>query len=284
MYTSVGIGGLSMLVPLYVSEITTKEIRGRILSLQNLALSIGMATGIWIVYGTSLNLSGLTMSWRLPLSLKLVPVLCLVFSTFFFFPFSPRWLLGKNRDQEAMHVLKKLRRTTNDDDVWKEYDEIKQELLFEQEQSIHSYAQLFRYPLRRRLILGIFIQLFQQFTGINSILYYAPAIFKQAGLNSQTSSLLATGINGVVNILATIPVILLIDRLGRRFITISGALLMGIAMITIGVLMSVYGIHEIDSSTNANTLTITSDPAKYTIIALVYVFVAAYAYSWGPCG
>ncbi|CAG8564015.1 6548_t:CDS:2 [Acaulospora colombiana] len=129
--------------------------------------------------------------------------------------------MDHDRDDEALTVLAKLHANGDKSDpmVISEYNEIKSNILFEREFSAKSYKELVKSGpenIRRRMILGIFIQIFQQLTGINAIMYYAPQIFTNAGLTSNSSKLLATGVNGIVNVLATIPAILWIDHWGRR--------------------------------------------------------------------
>ncbi|CAF4175443.1 unnamed protein product, partial [Rotaria sordida] len=276
----VSVGALSMIVPVYQSEISTKEIRGRLVSLQQWAITIGIAVSFWTNYGTDMLLSSSSASWRIQLGLQMIPALILAIGIPFF-PFSPRWLMANGREKEAMTVLNKIR-SSSQQDILIEYNEIKQEIALEREQSIRSYSQLFRFPLRRRLILGVTIQILQQFTGMNSIMYYAPSIFKQAGLSDQRASLLATGINGCVNVLATIPAILFLDKWGRRPILILGAILMSLSMFTMGITMGVHGHTLFNSTTGTVEVIIPSQTASYTIIFFVYVFVAAFAFSWGP--
>ncbi|CAF0749174.1 unnamed protein product [Didymodactylos carnosus] len=278
--SGIAVGALSMLIPVYQSEIAPKEIRGRLISLQQLAITIGIAVSFWINYEIVLSGSN-NLSWRLPLALQIVPALILGIGIIFF-PFSPRWLLDHNRDREAIQVLARIRtvyRDEQDPRVLQEYEEIKHEIKMEREQSVRSYIDLLRYPLRRRLLLGVFVQIFQQLTGINSVMYFAPTIFRQAGLGSTASTLLATGINGTVIILATIPAVLFIDKLGRRLTMISGACVMSLSMLIIGGVMGSYGTKLANVG-----VAIRGDGARYTIIIFVYVFVSGFAYSWGPCG
>ena len=116
-------------------------------------------------------------------------------------------------------------------------------------------------------------------------MYYAPQIFKQAGIGEQSATLIASGVNGVLNMLATIPAILFMDKLGRRKTLISGAVFMGIAMLLCGIVMGatgrVYfneaeGKYNVDMSGNIH--------ASYFCIVMIYFFVAGFAYSWGPVG
>ena len=233
-----------------------------------------------IILGTDIYFLGSSAAWRTPLALQIVPALILAIGILFF-PFSPRWLMAQSRDHEALCVLRRIR-SASTVEVLDEYNDIKNEIEFERQQSIKSYSQFFRPPLRRRLILGISIQVLQQLTGINSIMYYAPEIFKQAGLNDQRASLLATGINGCVLVVATIPAILYIDKLGRRFILISGAVLMALSMFIIGGTMGNYGYRHFNETTGAVQVIIPNRTASYVIIFFVYVFVASFSFSWGP--
>jgi sugar porter (SP) family MFS transporter len=223
---------------------------------------------------------GSSAAWRIPLALQIVPALILAIGILFF-PFSPRWLMAQGRDDEALVVLTKIRSASNVD-VLDEYNDIKNEIEFESKESVKSYSQFLYPPLRRRLILGLSIQILQQLTGINSVMYYAPEIFKQAGLNSQRASLLATGINGCIIIIATIPAVLFIDKLGRRIVLISGAILMALSMLIIGGTMGVHGYTHYNETTGAVQVIIPDHRASYVIISFVYIFVASFAFSWGP--
>jgi sugar porter (SP) family MFS transporter len=273
-----------MAVPLYLSELAPKEIRGRLISLQQLMITIGIMVAFWVGAGT--NYLDTDAAWRIPLGIQIVPALILGVGAIFL-PFSPRWLVNRGRNEEALAVLARLHSQGDKTDprVVTEYEEIIAQVEHERAVSVSSYVELLKGTVRRRLILGILIQVFQQFTGINSIMYYAPTIFKQAGVGENSAALIASGVNGVLNVLATIPPILFLDRLGRRVVLISGALLMGSAMLLCGIVMGatahvfkdeVTGQMEVDMSGNRS--------ASYFCIVMVYFFVAGFAYSWGPCG
>ncbi|KAI8387303.1 general substrate transporter [Blakeslea trispora] len=279
-----GVGSLSMAVPLYLSELAPKEIRGRLISLQQLMITIGIMVAFWVGAGTQYLDSN--ASWQIPLGIQIVPAAVLLVGAMFL-PFSPRWLVNKGRNEEALGVLARLH--SNGDKtaphVVAEYEEIVAQVEHERTVSVSSYLELFKGNLLRRLILGVVIQIFQQFTGINSIMYYAPVIFQQAGVPGRASALIASGVNGVLNVLSTIPPILFLDRLGRRVVLISGALIMGTAMLLCGIVMAATarvfqnetsGQMEVDMSGNRS--------ASYFCIVMIYFFVAGFAYSWGPCG
>ncbi|RCH85742.1 hypothetical protein CU097_004500 [Rhizopus azygosporus] len=276
-----GVGSLSMAVPLYLSELAPKEIRGRLISLQQLMITIGIMVAFWAGAGTEIHHA----SWRIPIGIQIAPAAVLGIGALFL-PFSPRWLISKGRNEEALAVLAQLH-SNNDKTaphVVAEYEEIIAQVEHERTVSVSSYVELLQGTVRRRMFLGILIQVFQQFTGINSIMYYAPQIFIQAGISGNTASLIASGVNGVLNVFSTIPAILFLDRLGRRFVLISGACIMGLAMLLCGIVMAATGKvvttdngeKSIDMSGNVH--------ASYFCIVMIYFFVAGFAYSWGPVG
>ncbi|RGB27625.1 sugar transporter [Rhizophagus diaphanus] len=274
----VSIGILSMIVPLYQSEISPKEIRGRLISFQQWSITVGFAISFWINYATEKIDS--SAQWRIPLWIQNVPALILAFGMPFL-PFSPRWLVHSDRDEEAITVLAKLRaggdRTAVA--VQKEYTEIKDNVRFEREFAAKNYSELVkRGPenIRRRVLLGIFIQIFQQLNGINAIMFYAPQIYNNAGID------LSTGINGFVNILATIPAILWVDRWGRRPTLISGSMIMGASMLVIGSILAINGTKYFDSSLGKNFIKLDNKASSLAVIIFIYIFVAGFAYSWGP--
>ncbi|KAI9491632.1 general substrate transporter [Zychaea mexicana] len=280
-----GIGGLSMTVPLYQSELAPKQIRGRLISLQQFMITVGLMIAFWAGAGTNIHQTG-QASWRIPLAIQIAPALILFFGAFFL-PYSPRWLISKGRNEEALEVLAKLHANgdANAPFVQQEYHEIIEQVSHERAVSVTNYFELFKGTLRRRLILGILIQVFQQFTGINSIMYYAPQIFKQAGIGEQSATLIASGVNGVLNMFATVPAIMFMDKLGRRKTLMSGAIFMGVSMLLCGIVMGATGRVYYDAAEDKNNVDMSGNTsASYFCIVMIYFFVAGFAYSWGPVG
>ncbi|KAJ1818203.1 hypothetical protein LPJ60_004441 [Coemansia sp. RSA 2675] len=276
-----GVGVLSMSVPVFQSEIAPPHIRGRLVSLQQWAITWGILVAFWIDYGCHFIKSD--ASWRIPIGIQIVPAVIL-FVSMFFMPYSPRWLVDNDRVDEARVVLARLRSGGNLDasEVVEELHEIREAVRIDRETAVRSYADLLRVPIRRRVILGVLIQALQQLTGINVSMYFATSIFKQSGLNGDNAPLLAQGVNGVVNMLATIPAILWVDRWGRRKTLMLGSLGCGITYFIQAVATGAtqHKTYDEDGSLNLN---IPHGPS-YLIIVMMYLFVASFAVSWGPIG
>ncbi|TFY82254.1 hypothetical protein EWM64_g1754 [Hericium alpestre] len=294
--TGMGVGSLSMAVPIYNAELAPPEVRGSLVALQQLAITFGIMISFWIDYGTNyIGGTGATQSevaWRLPIALQLVPALVLA-SGVLFMPFSPRWLVNKGRDDEALTVLSNARRLPRDHELVQiEFLEIKAQHLFELETSVMKFPHLQGGTFTQNLKLGFWgyaslltsrtlffrvatatlTMFFQQWTGVNAILYYAPTIFENLGLTGSTLSLLATGVVGIVMFLMTIPAVIWVDKVGRKPVLVSGAFIMAACHLIIAVLT---GLYE-DSWPQHRA-------AGWGAVALVWIFAGAFGYSWGPC-
>src|SRR6266516_7618878 len=216
------IGLASTNVPVYLSEVAPPHVRGWVVSLFQLAVTIGIV----VAYLTDYAFAGIE-GWRWMLGLAVVPAL--VFGTgMFFLPETPRWLIHRGHHEVAHRVLVRIRDVA---DVNIEIDEIKTSLA-QQTESGH-WTDLLRRQVRPALVVGLGLAIFQQITGINTVIYYAPKILQAAGFNSASGAILATAGVGVVNVSMTIIAMFLVDRAGRRPL-----LLVGIAgmIVTLGAL------------------------------------------------
>ncbi len=210
-----------------------------------------------------------------------------------FMPFSPRWLIHHGREEEARKVLSSLRGLSPDHELVElEFLEIKAQSLFEKrtiaelfpelrEQTAWNTFKLQFVAIRKlfqtramfkRVIVATVTMFFQQWTGINAVLYYAPFIFKQLGLSSNTTSLLATGVVGIVMLIATIPSVLWIDRVGRKPVLTIGAVGMGTCHLIIAVIVA----RNLDKWAEQAA-------AGWAAVCMVWLFVIHFGYSWGPC-
>ncbi|KAL0954486.1 hypothetical protein HGRIS_003454 [Hohenbuehelia grisea] len=293
--TGLGVGSLSMAVPLYNAELAPPEVRGSLVALQQLAITFGIMISFWIDFGTNyISKNGVQTeaSWRIPLALQLVPAIILGVGILFM-PFSPRWLVNNQRDDEALTVLSRARGLPEDNDLVQiEFLEIRAQYLFEKETSEMKYPQyqdgsfssnfklgLYGYlsllssrTLLYRVAVGSLIMFFQQWTGVNAILYYAPSIFQKLSLTGTAISLLATGVVGIAMFLATIPAVIWVDQVGRKPVLISGAFLMGTCHLIVAVLTGLY--HNSWDSHVA---------AGWAACVFVWIFAIGFGYSWGPC-
>ncbi|HEI8868230.1 sugar porter family MFS transporter [Serratia sp. AKBS12] len=250
------VGIASFTAPLYLSEIAPERIRGSMISMYQLMITIGILAAY--LSDTAFSYSG---SWRWMLGIITIPALLLLVGVFFL-PRSPRWLASRGRDAEAHKVLEMLRDTTAQAKA--ELDEIRESLKIKQ-----SGWALFKdnKNFRRAVYLGILLQVMQQFTGMNVIMYYAPKIFDLAGFASTAQQMWGTVIVGLVNVLATFIAIGLVDRWGRKPTLKLGFLVMAIGMGVLGTMMS------IGMATPA---------AQYFAVLMLLMFIVGFAMSAGP--
>lgn len=277
----VAVGLASMIVPVYQSEIAPKEIRGRIVSLQQWAITWGILIQYFIQYGCSFINSN--AAFRIPWGIQIVPGAILLAGVSFF-PYSPRWLADKGRNEEALEVLANLRADGNKSDpaVLAEYKEIQDAITFDRTLAARSYMELFRQPALRRVFLGMTLQSWSQLTGMNVAMYYIVFIFQGAGITGN-ANLQASSIQYVLNVVMTIPAILFIDKWGRRPVLLIGSMFMALWMFLIGGLMGKYGEPALLGENTTTTWAIrNNDAASHAVIACSYLFVCSFAISWGP--
>ncbi|KFY28382.1 hypothetical protein V491_00490 [Pseudogymnoascus sp. VKM F-3775] len=219
-----GVGFLTMIVPLYQAEISHPSIRGRITALQQFMLGIGSLIAGWVSYGTYIGLSN-EGQWRIPLGLQIVPAIFLG-ALIFLFPESPRWLIDNDRGKEGLDTLAKLHANGNVHDPWvrAEFDQISENISFEHENEAKSYAELFRNRSSfRRLFLAVALQASIQMTGVSAVQYYSVTIYGQMGISTD-GALRYQAINSIIALIAQALCILFIDRFGRRWTLIWGNL------------------------------------------------------------
>jgi len=221
------VGSASMTVPLYIGELAPPHVRGALVSFNQLAITSGILTAFLVDYG--LSSSG---NWRLMFGLAAIPAGLLFVGTLFQ-PESPHWLISRGRDDQARQILERYREP---DQIDQEMDEARH-VAEHRERSVRSILAPNVRPL---LVLGVALAVFQQVTGINTVIYYAPTLLHGAGLGS-SASLLANVVNGAVNVGMTLVAIRLLDRVGRRPLLLTGTAGMVVGMVVVAVTFAVGG-------------------------------------------
>ncbi|KAG5808691.1 hypothetical protein H9Q74_014380 [Fusarium xylarioides] len=289
------VGMLTMIVPMYMSEVSSPGIRGTLVVLQQLSITLGILVSYWLEYGTQyigghrcapdIPYSGGTSdkrtfdprydvgpngctgqseaAWHVPFALQIFPALVLGIGMIFF-PESPRFYLMRHKEDKALAALAQLRQVHVDSESIRADGEIpgqKGLSLF----AAQHVALVSTWPAFKRLAIGCCIMFFQQFMGCNAIIYYAPTMFAQLGLSGNTSGLLATGVYGIVNTLSTLPALFLIDKLGRRPLLMCGAAGTFISLVIVGGIIGGFGLGLAD-------------------IVLIYIYDVNFSFSFAPIG
>ncbi|KAL1916736.1 uncharacterized protein VTP21DRAFT_5440 [Calcarisporiella thermophila] len=276
------VGLTSMLVPLYQSELAPPNIRGRLVAIQQWAITWGICIAFWIQYGCS-KIDG-EAAFRIPYGVQGIPALIL-FVGMWFFPRSPRWLMDQDREEEALKVLASIHGDgdVNHPDVQNEYNKIKEAIRFDHEVAVRSYLELFKHGMFKRVFLGVSLQMWQQLTGMNIIMFYAVYLFQHAGIQGVDANLVASGINYIVNVVMTVPAILFVDRWGRRGTLMAGSALMATFLFIVGGVMGGVGKPGFEGGQAIWDMQ-GNEAATKAVISMVYLFVAAFASTWGPVG
>jgi sugar porter (SP) family MFS transporter len=251
-----GIGVACSTVPMYISEVSPAHARGWQVSLFQLAITVGILAAYLVDYAYAE--SG---EWRWMLGLAAVPGVILGLGMIFL-PESPRWLARRGRADRARSVLERIRGTS---DVDAEMQEIEESL--QHSQAHGTWSDLLAPTVRPALVIGLGLAIFQQITGINTVIYYAPTIIRAAGIPSASGAILATAGIGLVNVFMTLVSMWLIDRAGRRPL-----LLVGIAGMTVS--LGVLGL-AFQLGTGRGAL-------AWIAVVTLMAYVAFFAISLGP--
>ncbi|KAG9453916.1 hypothetical protein H6P81_006820 [Aristolochia fimbriata] len=259
-----GVGCGNQAVPLFISEIAPVKYRGALNICFQLMITIGILIANVVNYYTAPKVWG----WRLSLGLAGIPALILIVGSFIISE-TPTSLIERGRFEEGKAILKAIRGV---EDVDLEFDEIKEAC--ERANRIKSpFKNLMKKSSRPQLVIGVLMQVFQQFTGINAIMFYAPVLFQTVGFKND-AALLSAVITGTVNVLSTLVSIALVDRAGRRSLLLEACVQMGISQAAIGAILQ-------------TKLSLTGSLEHGTaicVVLLICLFVSGFAWSWGPLG
>jgi len=249
----IGVGLASMLSPLYIAEIAPAKIRGKLVSMNQFAIIFGMLVVYFVNYfiakqGDDSWLN--TVGWRWMFASETIPA-TLFLIMLFFVPDTPRSLVLKSQPEKALDVLSKVNGI-----------EEGKKILAEIQNTVVSHSgKLFSFGIAV-IVIGVLLSVFQQFVGINVVLYYAPEIFKSMGSGTDTA-LLQTIIVGAVNLLFTVLAIMTVDKYGRKPLMIIGAIGMAFAMFALGT-------------------TFFMESVGMGALIFMLIYVASFAMSWGP--
>ena len=249
----IGVGIASMVSPLYIAEIAPKHNRGKLVSLYQMAIVVGIV-GVYFINWAIARLGDAswlhTIGWRWMFASEALPSL-LFLVLLLGAPDTPRWLVMQRRETEALSLLKRL---GGEDDPNTTLGEIRASLVV-------SHERLFAYGALV-VVVGILLSVFQQLVGINAVLYYAPLMFQNMGASTD-SALLQTVIVGIANMVFTLVATFKVDSWGRRPLMLWGALIMAASMLTLG------------------TLFASGHMGLAALIAMI-VYIAGFSLSWGP--
>ncbi|MDV5141137.1 sugar porter family MFS transporter [Chimaeribacter arupi] len=253
------VGIASYTAPLYLSEMATENIRGKMIAMYQLMVTLGILVAF--LSDTAFSYSG---NWRAMLGVLCIPALILMVAVFFL-PNSPRWLAAKGRHVEAEQVLNMLRDTS--EKARQELNDIRESLKLKQ-----NGWGLFKTNrnVRRAVFLGMLLQAMQQFTGMNIIMYYAPKIFSLAGFTSTHQQMMATVVVGLTFVLATFIAIGMVDKAGRK-----PALKIGFSVIALGTLVLGICLQLIENGNHSTGI-------SYLSVGMTMMCIAGYAMSAAP--
>ncbi|KAH7333406.1 general substrate transporter [Rhexocercosporidium sp. MPI-PUGE-AT-0058] len=278
-----GIGAVSLLVPVYIAETSPPSIRGRLVGIFEVLSQAGGMLGFWINYAVNRTISveGKTQ-WIVPLSLQLIPG-ALLFFGIMFCPESPRWYAKKDRWEEAGKTLAHIRHLDeNHPYIQRELSDIREQIIMatpangQRMGNMDMYKRLCQKGTRNRIAIGLFLMACQNLTGVNIITYYSPRIFETLGITGTDTKLFATGFYGIAKTLGMIVFsAYLVEKIGRRKGLIWGAFIGSLPMWYIGAY-----VMRADPAGAAAKGVVSQTGAGYFAMVCVYLYGFIYCMTW----
>lgn len=284
----VGVGTLAAVAPVYISETAPPNIRGALLFMESWMVVIGVVVAYYISYGSK----DIPNDWcfRIPFITQMAPAVFLGFC-FAFLPYSPRWLIKAGREQEAHQNLTRLRRLPNDHPLvlselitMKSANKVQRAAQCERHPDlvdatsvskqlkleIHSWVDCFRRRAIKRTHVAIGLGFFQQFLGINALIYYGPSLFAALGMDLEMQLIMA-GIMNLCQAIGGTPVLILMDKIGRRPLVIFGSSVITACHAIIAGLIGAYGLSWSEHQ-----------GAAWFCVALIFIFMCSFGATWAP--
>ncbi|CAI7617688.1 unnamed protein product [Penicillium pancosmium] len=272
--SGLGMGGQSVVIPMYSAEMTPKEIRGRCGSFYQWLYAWGVFLAYWVDYGVAQNssIAGTSREWQIPVALQLISGGILLLATLTL-PESIRWLLTQNRTDDAWKAITWVR-GGDTPKTREEFTETQLGLQAEKaERENFSYRELLEPANRLRFIVGPVLFIFQNATGSSALAVFAPQYFKLIAGNDENRNMLLTGLFGAVKVIAcTFFIWVLAERISRRMTLVSGSALMAICMLITALIVDFV---PTQSSTNVTS-------AGRATVAMIFLDIMIYNCSWGP--
>ncbi|XP_018486977.1 sugar transport protein 6 [Raphanus sativus] len=260
-----GVGFGNQAVPLFLSEIAPAQLRGGLNIVFQLMVTIGILIANLVNYFTAtVHPNG----WRMALGGAGIPAVILLFGSLIICE-TPTSLIERNKNEEGKETLRKIRGV---EDINEEYESIVHACEIAS-QVKDPYRKLLKPASRPPLIIGMLLQFFQQFSGINAIMFYAPVLFQTVGFKSD-GALLSAVITGSINVLSTFVGIYLVDRTGRRFLLLQSSVHMLICQLVIGIVLA----------KDLGTTSTLGKAQAMVVVVFVCLYVMGFAWSWGPLG
>ncbi|XP_052728509.1 sugar transport protein 10-like [Vigna angularis] len=261
-----GVGYCNQSVPVYLSEMAPTSIRGALNIGFQMMITIGILIANLINYGTA----KLEYGWRISLGVGAVPAIMLCVGSLFLGD-TPNSLIERGKEEEAKKMLKKIRGMDNVDEEFQDLVNLTKAAKGVE----HPWKNITEQKYRPQLTFCSLIPFFQQFTGINVIMFYAPVLFKTLGFGNDTS-LMSSVITGGVNVVATFVSIFSVDKFGRKILFLEGGIQMLICQLAVGIMIALkFGVSGEGYFTNVEAS---------LLLFFICAYVAAYAWSWGPLG
>lgn len=250
-FVGAAVGVSSMLTPLYIAELAPAESRGALVTLNQMAISTGVVVAYYVDY-----LFAGSGSWRWMFISAVVPAILLLVGLAYL-PETPRWLASRGAFEDAAKILAKIE---GPQEVDRDIEELRQITATDRLKLRDLFQQRFAKPL----IVGIVLAIFQQITGVNTIVYYAPTIFQMVGFTNASNAILATFLIGFVGLIAVIVSMFLVDRLGRRPLLLTS--LTGMCVI-------LFHLAHVLSGPN---------PTKWVVVGDIVFYLASFCIGLGP--
>ncbi|KAG9858901.1 quinate permease, partial [Aureobasidium melanogenum] len=281
--TGLGVGGASMVVPIYISEIAPPAVRGRLVGIYELGWQIGGLVGFWINYGISETLPSNHKQWIIPFAVQLIPGGLLALGSIWLKE-SPRWLFSKGKREQGLKNLLWIRNLPADNFYIVEEISFIEAALEHQKSTVglgffDPFKAVFKSrSLQWRVFLGTTLFIFQNGSGINAINYYSPTVFKSLGIVGGNTSFLTTGLFGVVKTIFTlIWLFFLIDKFGRRNLLLVGAVGGATCMLILGGYLA---SPLVDTSSAATAVAKPLSSGGIAAVFFFYLWTAFYTPSW----